>query len=751
LCGARMPPYARPAMLTIPSRIEAVTVYRTGALVRRIAALEPAGADASPTIRLAGLPLTLDDSSVRVRIEGNASAELPTALDFRVALDVGEPDPAQPPAVDEDLRAAAREAERLSAAIDRVVREMGHLGGLELLPRPAPEEGKPPAPSPTAGRLALLRFASDETTRLAQELDRLRQKHHEATERHAELLERDRLATTARRSQEDELRKALVVTLDRTPTSPVQLVAEYIVSGASWTPSYVLRLGNGSRSASLLARGSVRQRTGEDWTHAQLTLSTAAAQTWTELPELTSVRIGRAQPTPGRRGFRAPPTGAEALYGDYDRAFPPPAVGARAEAEPEFDDRTPVDHITYSGAFQPQAALDVLEEQSAPPSLRSISRHGAPAPAAEAQLFASGAVDGLIASGALQRASPKRRASPTAPRAGGAPPPAQAPATVAVASAAANRADATAKVLHESVTAPATVPTDRELLRYGDLRMADPESPNRGRLVLTSRLKAYVELLVQHRVEISFDVAAVLSGAERRARAAAEGELPAGHRPPRSHQGFDFAYVADERVDIPSDGDFHTVVITEREGPARPRYVVVPRETQDCFRLLALDNPLDAPVLEGPVDVYVDDEYLLTSEIDHTPARGAIELGLGVEQAIKVSRNTSFDERAAGLMRGSLDLRHEIRIELVSHLEQAAHVEVRERVPVPRERDEDVKVEILEVTPAWQPLEQKEHPIEGGHVWNVDLPAKGRQELLVTYSVRIPAKHELAGGNRREI
>src|SRR5690606_19170397 len=53
----------------LTSRIDSVTVYRQGALVCRSAVL--LAAQPVPTqVRLLGLPLSLDDGSVRVRVEG---------------------------------------------------------------------------------------------------------------------------------------------------------------------------------------------------------------------------------------------------------------------------------------------------------------------------------------------------------------------------------------------------------------------------------------------------------------------------------------------------------------------------------------------------------------------------------------------------------------------------------------------------------------------------------------------------------
>ncbi|MEI7447386.1 MAG: DUF4139 domain-containing protein, partial [Burkholderiales bacterium] len=74
--------------------------------------------------------------------------------------------------------------------------------------------------------------------------------------------------------------------------------------------------------ADLQMRAVVAQRTGEDWRGVKLHLSTAAPMSWTELPELGAIRIGRAQPPPpSQKGFRPPPQGAGSLFGDYDRGL----------------------------------------------------------------------------------------------------------------------------------------------------------------------------------------------------------------------------------------------------------------------------------------------------------------------------------------------------------------------------------------------------------------------------------------------
>ena len=53
---------------SLRSRIEAVTVYRCGARITRVAELSKNGAY-PPQVTVGDLPLSLDDASVRVRVE----------------------------------------------------------------------------------------------------------------------------------------------------------------------------------------------------------------------------------------------------------------------------------------------------------------------------------------------------------------------------------------------------------------------------------------------------------------------------------------------------------------------------------------------------------------------------------------------------------------------------------------------------------------------------------------------------------
>jgi len=115
-----------------------------------------------------------------------------------------------------------------------------------------------------------------------------------------------------------------------------------------------------------------------------------------------------------------------------------------------------------------------------------------------------------------------------------------------------------------------------------------------------------------------------------------------------------------------------------------------------------MGNPLQVPLLAGLADVYVDGEYILSTNIATVPTKGQMELGLGVEQAIKVARNMSYQETRYGeTLVAFNELHHQIQIDRPNCLSREARIEVRERLPI---SGEDAKVDIQSdlVLPEWE-------------------------------------------------
>jgi uncharacterized protein (TIGR02231 family) len=293
---------------------------------------------------------------------------------------------------------------------------------------------------------------------------------------------------------------------------------------------------------------------------------------------------------------------------------------------------------------------------------------------------------------------------------------------------------------------PAPLAPGIEWLDYGRLRLAGPAAPDRGQLARIDDDARCLELLTAISVRTEVELVAWVRQAEIPAPLE---ELPPAHVRPAPVEGFDHVYAADQPVDLPADGQYRALPVLARSTTAERRLICVPRETVEVFRQADVRNPLPAPLLPGPVDVYVGEVYLLTAALPAVSPRGTAALGLGVEQAIRVARNTRYEEQTTGLLSGTRELRHRIDVEVRSHLAKPVTLEVRERVPVTKKTEEDVKVAVS-AEPPWERFDPEGLALRGGHVWRVTVPPDAPVTLRAEYVITLPAKLELQGGNRRE-
>lgn len=728
-------------MSQILTRVESVTLYHQGATVRRVALVECPSGKPPAELSVTGLPLALYDALVRLKVEpADGKAEL-FASNVRVGLHVPpRGTPAAAPALKE-LRRVQRAIELEQAAISQLETEMELLRALPVPPRPSPEQGKVPVPSPMAARTALEQLTDDGVTTRVADIRVAREALRKLEEEASSLLRRLELSSTAAQVRPDELTKAVHATvLHRgAPVSKLKVTLDYFVAGARWAPAYQCRMSRDCRQADLMLRALVCQASGEDWRGVTLKLSTAAPMSWTELPELSAIRIGKAQPAaPAKAGFRPAPKGAALLFADFDRDQ------ARTRAElPAI----------------PEWTAPSFELPSRPTPPRPLRAGGGPMGSSGMSMkMADESYDDASAAEepapmeAEEEVTERRSMRAMAVREMAAPAPPPAPSMRPAAAPAPMAQGLAAKKMKGG--APSAGAAQLDVLLYAQLRLAAATDPSgRSRLQPVDRARSYRESLAALGAEVSIDVMQVVAEAERLADQVHGLPLPSGTVDVRSAAGnFDFAYSADAAVDVPSDGTFHSVPVGTRTAESSVLYVTVPREDSHVYRQAMVKNPLAAPLLPGPAEVYVAGEYVLTTALPAVPPGGDFRLGLGVEQAIKVARNTRFQEQRSGdKVVATAELIHDLDIELVNNLEREVHCEVRERIPQPA-ADAEVVVEEGKVAPPWEAYDQEDRgrTLEGGRRWRVTVKAGASQKLTAQYRVKLYANNELVGGNRRE-
>ncbi|MCX5113132.1 DUF4139 domain-containing protein [Streptomyces sp. NBC_00378] len=674
------------------STLDSVVVYAQGAICRRLArgSVSPDG-----RVRVTGLPRSLDPGSLRAGVLGSPGVRVTEARVEVEAEPVGSRTP-------DELR---REVERLSdehaAAQGRRDRQLSLIEEVRALhPVPPPRRRDDPhRRTPVDAWLELAGFVDERLAGLHKRLveleEALRTVEHEL-DGAADRLAR---ASTDAPSAHVETTVCAVLTLAGTDSdtgdAEVEVELEYGVPGAVWVPAYRLGHRQGDGSGRLMLRASVAQRTGEDWTGVRIALATADLRRRTDLPRLRSMRIGRSQPAPAPSGWREPPAGLVDLFSGYDAAGPGPAPAPAAS----------VGGFALSVAAAEPALPPPPPPPPAPTPAQAPLSYGAPPAAFPPPSGGYGAPPAAFGGGPYAGA-PGAAMAPAAPG-GAVPPPPPTPA------------------------AGPPQPSGAEL-DYAGLVLCGPEETGgrRGRLFPGS----------------PFDPVA----AEYRRRAEAVAALPLpgqAVRPRESAGSFDHRFDAAARADIPSDGTWHTVTVGEIPVGLRTEYLCVPSVEPAVYATLVLSNSTDQALLAGPVEITVDDDYLLTAALPTLAPGGVRRVGLGPAEGIRITRRTNLHESTAGLRNNTTVLDHRVHVELSNGLARPVTVEVHERVPVSSEPD--VRIE---ERADWTAPEEGTGPdrhAPGTRVWRLDLPAGATAALDGGYEIRIPTGKALVGGNRR--
>lgn len=724
------------------SALDSVVVYAQGAVCRRLAR---GNVPADGRVRVTGLPRSLDPGSLRARVLGAPGVRV---VEARVEVDA---EPSDTGASDGLRREVERLRDEHAAAEGRRDRQLSRIEEVRALHPVAPPRKRddPHRRTPVDAWLELADFVEQRLTGLHAHLVELEEALERAEHELTVAVDRLARASTDAPSAHVESTVCAVLTLDGAGhgdagdetrgDAEVEVEVEYGVPGAVWAPAYRLTHRQGDDDGRLVLRASVAQRTGEDWTGVLVSLSTADLRRRTDLPRLRSIRIGRRQPAPAPSGWREPPAGLADLFTGYDAAGPRPAantapIAVGGIAAPIAVAAGAFGSSDVTGGFaqppaapSPPVAPPPLAPSPVPSPLAPPPVYGAP-PAMPASPGAVGAAPAAFA--AAERAAPAR---PASSRTGSRPPvggrPASAPALKAPS---ASGQAASAPPPPVAPTAGPPRPSSTEL-DYAALALCGPDEPadRRGRLF----------------PDAPFDPVA----AEYRRRAEAVAALPLpGHavRPRESAGSFDHRFDAAARTDIPSDGTWHTVTVAEIPVGLRTEYLCVPSVEETVYATLVLSNATDQALLAGPVEVTVDDDFLLTAALPTLAPGGVRRVGLGPAEGIRVTRRTTLNESTSGLRNNVTVLDHRVHVELANRLARPVAVEVRERVPVTSEPDVRIE-ERADWTAPEEGTGPDRHHAPGTRVWRVTLPAGGAAALDGGYEIRIPAGKSLVGGNRR--
>jgi len=754
------------------SSIESVTVFQSGAEVTRRVTVPEGGLELPFSVTIGSLPLCLQDASVLAAVRGKEATV--SSLEASVGIEISSVLPQRR----KELQDCIEALDETREAVSRSNLWIDMAGGIALPARPVAKPGEPPPPMELEARLQLLELRQSLRGAWNRDLEELSKQQDALDER--------KLSLTSDLSLETSLSKTVTLKVGGFGrlAAGERLKFTYRVPGARWTPSYILRFDERLTRVQTQLRALVAQETGEDWSEVKLSVSSAALQEFRELPELRSVRIGKDQPPPPLPSWKSPPQDTESLFQDFDR---------KLEREKSSEAPAPAKPIPVSVAelsvgqqlaiimmsLPPEVSAELFS-QMGPELVQTVTLEISRLPRVSASLsdevlrrareyelgsdhrFSQNLValfgdalnqverggPGGGGGAALHEAEEDEADEPSGKvRIGAASAPMEADLL--------KRRVSPQKMKKESVFRPRPKPQpilkENPLARqYSRLVMRSVHEAERGQLKhqsLGEQVRTEARRLGMPAEDLEDQIEEAIGRAER----VTQTSLPSGCFPPEwpGPEQFDLFYQAKTKCSVPSDGVYHGQLLFSLEEDCKSHYVAVPRETSQVFRTVAMEGREALPC--GPADIYLNKTFLLSGPFEGLPPGGALQMALGVEERIEIVRNTRFKESSSGMVSKTRNLEHTIEVEVKNGLGRAAEIEIRERLPQPDQLTKEVEVTVNRSAPEWQPFEPEKQPgFKGAYRWRIGLGPGEQTKMEAVYTVTLPYKYELEGGNRRD-
>lgn len=286
-CAAGSLLCAEPEVL--PSAVASVTVYNDRAAVTRVGQISLQ--QGSYLLSFSNLPANILDQSVRV------SGESPGAKIVDVHVETAFLDTIP----EERLHTLQSKVQELQAEVNELNDRISTLNTerdfiLQIKAQTADnisKDLKVQRPTVEDWQKVLAFFDSNLNKNFAEQRKIVRDRTDIQNKIDALQKQINQIAPRSRRSV-----KNIVVEVQVVKAGEVRLFPTYVVIGARWYPQYDVRVSTESQDVELGYYGFVQQNTGEDWTNADISLSTARPDVGGVKPELFPWYLNIAQPMP---------------------------------------------------------------------------------------------------------------------------------------------------------------------------------------------------------------------------------------------------------------------------------------------------------------------------------------------------------------------------------------------------------------------------------------------------------------------
>jgi uncharacterized protein (TIGR02231 family) len=205
-------------------------------------------------------------------------------------------------------------------------------------------------------------------------------------------------------------------------------------------------------------------------------------------------------------------------------------------------------------------------------------------------------------------------------------------------------------------------------------------------------------------------------------------------------RGFSAVYKVPGNTTVPSDGEPHRTTISRQEMTAKAEFTATPKLMPGAFVKAKVQNANAAPLLPGPLNVFMGNDFIGSSQLSLVGPEGAFDVFLGKDDGIKVQRKDKVrKEETSGLLQKSRLIKTGYTIEVENMKRTEVAITVKDQIPVSSISQIRVR------TTGVDPKPSKDTKETGELAWEIKLKPKEKKTITVDLEIEAPLDTPLIG------
>ncbi|MGB0929909.1 MAG: mucoidy inhibitor MuiA family protein [Chitinophagales bacterium] len=187
------------------------------------------------------------------------------------------------------------------------------------------------------------------------------------------------------------------------------------------------------------------------------------------------------------------------------------------------------------------------------------------------------------------------------------------------------------------------------------------------------------------------------------------------------------------KTTISSDNQPQQVNILERIYKTEFVHITIPSKSTHTYLKAKITNDSEYPLLSGASNIFMDNHFVAKSAIPFTASSANFELGLGIDESVKVEYKTLQNLRkTVGFIKNKEKMLYAYQTTITNSKKRAIQLTIHNQMPV--SNDNDIEVELIE--PVYEEDTDTLKRNDFGHLeWQYVIEAGAKKVIDLKYSV----------------